>query len=126
MLLLVLYGVYAPSCYYLCLHNNFLIRLFLRQRGLRNKSNVLILAILYLLFFMSTALWGLELAQLAGLNQILLLDHLGNLSTDEMFNRFYDLVARETKITGVLFQSQVCDRAAWMLRRTAHKVLLKY
>ena len=54
---------------------------------------------------MSTALWSLELAQLLGLNQVLLAPN--GLSADGLFNRFYDLVARETKITGVLFECQV-------------------
>ena len=82
------------------------------QRGLEYRSNAAIFCVLYLLFFISTALWGLELAQLMGLNQVILLDHPDNLTTDDLFNRFYDLVARETKITGVLFESQVCTQCS--------------
>lgn len=77
-----------------------------RQRGLKNRANALILIILYLVFLVSTTLWGLELAQLIGLDEILLSP--SGLDTDGLFNRFYDLVARETKITGVLFECQVC------------------
>lgn len=79
------------------------------QRGLTNKSTLAILIILYLLFFFSSALWALEVAQLIGLDGILL--HPNDLSTDAKFNIFYDLIARETKITGVLFECQV--RLAW-------------
>lgn len=77
-----------------------------RQGRLRNRANAFILLILYSIFFVSTALWALELAQLVGLDEILLSSN--GLNTDGLFDRFYTLVARETKITGVLFECQVC------------------
>lgn len=80
---------------------------------MKAHANLIILFALWLLFFISTALWGLELAQLLGLNQILLLPD--GLSADPLFNRFYDLIARETKITGVLFECQVCKIPACKL-----------
>ena len=65
----------------------------------------MILVILYVVFCISSALWALEVAQLFGLVELLLSPD--GLSTDALFNRFYDLIARETKITGVLFEFQV-------------------
>lgn len=65
----------------------------------------MVLLVLYLVFLISTALWALELAQLVGLDEILLSPD--GLDADGLFNRFYALVARETKITGVLFECQV-------------------
>ena len=65
----------------------------------------MILFILYVVFCISSALWALEVAQLLGLVDLLLSPD--GSSTDELFNRFYDLIARETKITGVLFEIQV-------------------
>ena len=75
-----------------------------RQRGLRAPPNAIILIVLYVVFCLSTALWALEVAQLIGLVDLLLSPD--GLSTDGLFNRFYDLIARETKVTGVLFESQ--------------------
>ncbi|KAI0342962.1 hypothetical protein BDW22DRAFT_1219304 [Trametopsis cervina] len=77
----------------------------LAQRGLKIRANAIILFFLWFLFLMSTSLWGLELAQLVGLNQILLKP--SGLDPNSLFNRFYDLIARETKITGVLFECQM-------------------
>lgn len=68
-------------------------------------SNAIILIVLYVVFCLSTALWALEVAQLMGLVDMLLSPD--GLSTDALFNRFYDLIAGETKVTGVLFESQV-------------------
>lgn len=65
----------------------------------------MVFLVLYLVFLVSTALWALELAQLVGLDEILLSPD--GLETEGLFNRFYALVARETKITGVLFECQV-------------------
>ncbi|KAI0698352.1 hypothetical protein BC835DRAFT_1269111 [Cytidiella melzeri] len=92
-----LYGTYIAI---LCAATNALA-----QRGLKNQANMTILLSLWFLFLISTALWGLEIAQLIGLNQILVAPN--GLSPDSLFNRFYDLVARETKITGVLFECQM-------------------
>ncbi|KAJ3712685.1 hypothetical protein C8R42DRAFT_727844 [Lentinula raphanica] len=75
------------------------------QRGLKNQANVTILFILYLLFCITSALWALEVAQLIGLVELLLDPQ--DLSTDGQFNVFYALVARETKLTSVLFESQM-------------------
>ncbi|TBU26254.1 hypothetical protein BD311DRAFT_808567 [Dichomitus squalens] len=75
------------------------------HRGLRNPYNALILGVLYLVFCLSSALWALEVAQLIGLVDLLLSP--GTLTTDALFNRFYDLIARETRVTGILFQSQM-------------------
>lgn len=79
------------------------------QRGLRSRVNMTILFILHALFCLTSALWALEVAQLIGLDQLLL--NPKDSSTDEKFNVFYALIARETKITSVLFKSQVslCD-----------------
>ena len=76
-----------------------------RQRGFAIRSNAIILALLYGVFFISSALWALEVAQLFGLVELLLSPD--GLSSDELFNRFYALVARETRITGILFNFQV-------------------
>ncbi len=65
----------------------------------------MILFILYFLFLLTTTLWALEVAQLFGLNQILF--HPNDLSTDSKFNSFYDLIASETRVTGILFETQV-------------------
>jgi hypothetical protein len=62
--------------------------------------------LLYVIFLVASALWALELAQLLGLNEVALLAPHG-LSGDALFDRFYGLVASETKVTGVLFQCQV-------------------
>lgn len=75
------------------------------QRGLRHPANAAILVILYVVFCVSSALWALEIAQLFGLVELLLSPD--GLSTDALFNHFYDLISRETKITGVLFELQV-------------------
>ncbi|KAJ3994366.1 hypothetical protein F5050DRAFT_1575759 [Lentinula boryana] len=75
------------------------------QRGLKNQANVTILLILYLLFFITSTLWSLEVAQLMGLVELLLDPQ--DLSTDGQFNVFYALIARETKLTSVLFESQM-------------------
>ena len=79
--------------------------LALSHRGLRAPGSITITISLWLLFLVSTALWGLELAQLLGLNQILLKP--SGLEPNALFNRFYDLIASETKVTGVLFECQV-------------------
>ncbi|EKM49733.1 uncharacterized protein PHACADRAFT_265383 [Phanerochaete carnosa HHB-10118-sp] len=65
----------------------------------------MVLVVLYAVFCLSTALWALEVAQLIGLVDMLLSPD--GLSTDALFNRFYDLIARETKVTGILFESQM-------------------
>ncbi|GJE97707.1 hypothetical protein PsYK624_139280 [Phanerochaete sordida] len=75
------------------------------QRGLRSPSNAIILIVLYVVFFLSSALWALEIAQLAGLIDLLLSPD--NLAADALFSRFYDLIARESRVTGVLFESQM-------------------
>ncbi|GJE97705.1 hypothetical protein PsYK624_139260 [Phanerochaete sordida] len=93
----VLYGVYIAI---LCVATRGLW-----QRGLRAPSNALILIVLYAVFCLSTALWALELAQLAGLVDLLLSPD--NLTADALFNRFYDLIAGETRVTGVLFETQM-------------------
>ena len=76
-----------------------------RHKGLKNPYNALILAVLYVVFCLSSALWALEVAQLIGLVDLLL--YPDGLSTDALFNRFYDLIASETRVTGILFQTQV-------------------
>lgn len=85
------------------------------QRGLRSRVNMTILFILYALFCLTSALWALEVAQLLGLDQLLL--NPKDNSIDEKFNIFYALIARETKITSVLFKSQVslCDGVSFVL-----------
>ncbi|KAI0085778.1 hypothetical protein BDY19DRAFT_895986 [Irpex rosettiformis] len=93
----VLYGIYIAI---LCSATFALI-----QRGLRAQGSPFVLISLWLLFLVSTALWGLELAQLLGLNQILLAPN--GLQPDALFDRFYNLIASETKITGVLFECQM-------------------
>lgn len=60
---------------------------------------------LYVLFLITTSLWALEVAQLMGLDDILLSPD--GLDTNSLFSRFYGLLARETKVTGVLFAFQV-------------------
>ena len=72
---------------------------------MKNPYNALILAVLYVVFCLSSALWALEVAQLIGLVDLLL--YPDGLSTDALFNRFYDLIASETRVTGILFQTQV-------------------
>ena len=72
---------------------------------MKDRPSLYIFACLWLLFLLTTALWSLELAQLIGLDEILLSPD--GLGPDALFNRFYNLVARESKITGVLFQSQM-------------------
>lgn len=79
--------------------------LIYRQRGLKNHANIIILLVLYVLFFITSTLWSLEVAQLMGLVELLLDPK--DLSTDGQFNVFYALIARETKLTSVLFESQV-------------------
>ena len=69
------------------------------------RANVLVLLFIWVLFLFTGTLWSLELAQLIGLDDILLSPD--GLSPDSLFNRFYDLIAHETKATGVLFQSQM-------------------
>lgn len=61
---------------------------------------------LFIVFGLTTALWALEVAQLVGLVDVLLSAPRGQ-SADMLFGRFYDLVARETRVTGVVFQSQM-------------------
>ena len=75
------------------------------HKGLRNPFNALILAVLYVVFCLSSALWALEVAQLIGLVDLLLSPD--GLPTDALFNRFYDLIASETRVTSILFQAQV-------------------
>ena len=65
----------------------------------------MVLVVLYAVFLLTTSLWGLEVAQLMGLDEFLLSPD--GLDPNSLFNRFYDLVARETKVTGVLFEAQV-------------------
>ena len=65
----------------------------------------MVLVVLYAVFLLTTSLWGLEVAQLMGLDEFLLSPD--GLDSDSLFDRFYDLVARETKATGVLFEAQV-------------------
>ena len=60
---------------------------------------------LYVVFCLSSALWALEVAQLIGLVDLLLSPD--GLPTDALFNRFYDLIASETRVTSILFQAQV-------------------
>lgn len=72
---------------------------------MKHSANALILAILYLVFFLTSGLLALEIGQLFGLTQILLSSD--GLDGDTLFDRFYNLIARETKITGVLFEIQV-------------------
>jgi len=93
----VLYGIYIAI---LCIATRGLW-----QRGLRVPSNAGILVVLYIVFCLSTALWALEVAQLIGLVDMLLSPDA--LSPDALFNRFYNLIAGETKVTGVLFESQM-------------------
>lgn len=76
-----------------------------RQRGLKNRSGLIILFVLYTVFLLSSALLALEIAQLFGLVDLLLYPN--NLSTDDKFARLYALIARDTSITGVLFECQV-------------------
>ncbi|KAJ4463676.1 hypothetical protein C8J55DRAFT_531428 [Lentinula edodes] len=75
------------------------------QRGLKKHANIIILLVLYVLFFITSTLWSLEVAQLMGLVELLLDPR--DLSTDGQFNVFYALIARETKLTSVLFESQM-------------------
>ena len=75
------------------------------ERGLKSRANLYVLLAIWVLFLFTSTLWSLELAQLVGLDNILLSPD--GLSPDSLFNRFYDLVAHETKATGVLFQSQM-------------------
>ena len=77
---------------------------------MRTPSNALILIVLYTVFCLSTALWALEVAQLAGLLDMLLSPNHG--PADALFNRFYDLIAGETRVTGVLFETQV---SGWLV-----------
>ncbi|GJE97702.1 hypothetical protein PsYK624_139230 [Phanerochaete sordida] len=93
----ILYGIYIAI---LCVATRGLW-----QRGLRAPAHALILGVLYAVFCLSTALWALEVAQLAGLVELLL--HPDGLGTDALFNRFYDLIAGETRVTGVLFETQM-------------------
>lgn len=79
------------------------------QRGLNAHSNLLILSVLYMVFFCTSALLALEVAQLAGLVEMLLQPN--DSSTEAKFNTFYALIARETKITGVLFECQVSHKS---------------
>ncbi|KAJ7719832.1 hypothetical protein B0H16DRAFT_1554042 [Mycena metata] len=75
------------------------------QRGFKNRSGLIILFVLYTVFFLSSALLALEIAQLFGLVDLLLYPN--DLSTDAKFARLYALIARETSITGVLFECQM-------------------
>ncbi|KAJ7840785.1 hypothetical protein B0H13DRAFT_2287012 [Mycena leptocephala] len=75
------------------------------QRGFKNRSGLIILFVLYTVFLLSSALWALEIAQLFGLVDLLLYPN--DLSTDNKFARLYALIARETSITGVLFECQM-------------------
>ncbi|ESK91856.1 hypothetical protein Moror_10508 [Moniliophthora roreri MCA 2997] len=93
----ILYGIYISL---LCSATRGLW-----QRGLKNHANAVIFTILYVLLFITSALWSLEVAQLIGLVELLLDPK--DLSTDSQFNIFYALVARETKITSVLFECQM-------------------
>ncbi|GJE97672.1 hypothetical protein PsYK624_138930 [Phanerochaete sordida] len=93
----VLYGVYIAI---LCVATRGIW-----QRGLRTPSNVLVLAVLYVVFCLTTALWALEVAQLIDLVDLLL--HSDGLQTDALFNRFYDSIANKTRITGILFECQM-------------------
>ncbi|VDB96650.1 unnamed protein product [Peniophora sp. CBMAI 1063] len=93
----ILYGIYIAI---LCVATRGLL-----ERGLKARANLYVLLAIWLLFLFTSTLWSLELAQLIGLDEILLSPD--GLSPDSLFNRFYNLVARETKVTGVLFQSQM-------------------
>ncbi|KAJ6626259.1 hypothetical protein B0H10DRAFT_548388 [Mycena sp. CBHHK59/15] len=75
------------------------------QRGFKNGAGVIILLVLYAVFLLSSALWALEIAQLIGLVDLLLYPN--DLSTDSKFESFYALIARETSITGILFECQM-------------------
>ncbi|KAJ6472506.1 hypothetical protein C8R45DRAFT_1164217 [Mycena sanguinolenta] len=75
------------------------------QRGFKNRSGLVILSVLYTVFLLSSALLALEIAQLFGLVDLLLYPN--DLSTDDKFARLYALIARETSITGVLFECQM-------------------
>ncbi|KAJ7786749.1 hypothetical protein B0H14DRAFT_3583119 [Mycena olivaceomarginata] len=75
------------------------------QRGFKNHSSLIILFVLYTVFLLSSALWALEIAQLSGLVDLLLYPN--DLSTDNKFARLYAMIARETSITGVLFECQM-------------------
>ena len=77
------------------------------RRGLRHTPNLIVLSVLYAVFLLTTSLWGLEIAQLMGLDGFLLSPD--GMDSESLFNRFYDLVARETKVTGVLFEIQVIE-----------------
>ena len=68
---------------------------------------------LYVVFCLSSALWALEVAQLIGLVDLLLSPD--GLDSDSLFDRFYDLVARETKATGVLLEAQVIMKYSCVL-----------
>lgn len=65
------------------------------------------------MFFCTTALLALEIAQLAGLIDLIL--NANDKSTDAKFKILYALIARETKITGVLFECQVSQKYSNML-----------
>ncbi|GLB38063.1 hypothetical protein LshimejAT787_0411140 [Lyophyllum shimeji] len=93
----VLFGVYIAL---LCIVTRGLF-----QRGISHPANALITLILYAVFVITAALWALEVAQLMGLVSLLL--HPNDLSTDAKFTVFYNLIARETKLTGVLFKCQM-------------------
>ncbi|TFK31909.1 hypothetical protein BDQ12DRAFT_568405, partial [Crucibulum laeve] len=75
------------------------------QRGPKHQANFSILVVLYLVFLLTASLWSLEGAQLMGLVDLLL--NPNDLSTNDKFNTFYALIARETKITSILFQCQM-------------------
>ena len=88
------------------------------QRGLKHPSNLIILSVLCLLFLITTSLWALELAQLIGLDELLLSSNL--LDANSLFNRFYILVARETKVTGILFEAQASNGTSFVRNMSAY------
>ncbi|KIK51003.1 hypothetical protein GYMLUDRAFT_89171 [Collybiopsis luxurians FD-317 M1] len=90
---------------YICLLGTATRGLWLR--GLNKYANIVILFILYVLFLITSALWALEVAQLMGLVDLLLKPK--DLSTTGQFNIFYALIARETKVTSVLFEIQTAN-----------------
>ncbi|KAI0034499.1 hypothetical protein K488DRAFT_38072, partial [Vararia minispora EC-137] len=94
----VLYGIYIAVL--------VLATQAIAERGLKNSVNATILAILYVVFLFTSALWGIGLVHILSLNHVMLLAPNG-LSGDALFNRYYVLLARETRIMDILFHCQM-------------------
>lgn len=101
----------------------YIIILFLATKGLierGRRANFLTLFILYVVFAFTSTLWALQITQLFGIRDYILTNN-DNLSTNQVFANYYDFIARQTKLTAVLFQCQVRSISLLFLALMRHR-----